>query len=74
MPHKWGRDQGLQNIYIIKIAKMIKLIYTNISGETTLKNPYKTNFTLSHKPETWLVSSNNNKHTSNNLNNKQAYN
>ena len=53
---------------------MIKLIYTNISGETTLKNPYKTNFTLSHKPETWLVSSNNNKHTSNNLNNKQAYN
>ena len=42
---------------------MIKLIYTNISGETTLKNPYKTNFTLSHKPGTWLVSSNNNKHT-----------
>ena len=53
---------------------MIKLIYTNISGETTLKNPYETNFTLSHKPGTWLVSSNNNKHTSNNLNNKQAYN
>ena len=22
---------------------MIKLIYTNISGKTTLKNPYKTN-------------------------------
>ena len=53
---------------------MMKLIHTNISGKTTLMNPYKTNFTLSHKSETWLVSSNNNKHTSNNLNNKQAYN
>ena len=42
---------------------MIKLVYTNISGKTTLKNPYKTNFTLSHKSGTWLVSSNNNKYT-----------
>ena len=52
-------EEGIRDYNLAQLKtsqELINLIY-KISGKITLRNPYKTNFTLSHKLETWLVSS-----------------